>query len=121
MSIKFGVCVHRCTFWLQTKSPCFLDASKFWDFKKIFSHESVITITYNAQICETIELLDPRYQIFIIDSHHLSIKYDPHKISVAEIISKLNQTYQITDLSISHPDIEDMVRTIFQTQKQENV
>ena len=91
------------------------------EFKKIFSRESVITVTCNAQICETIELLDPRYQIFIIDSHHLSIKYDPHKISVAEIISKLNQTYQITDLSISHPDIEDMVRTIFQTQKQENV
>ena len=37
MSINFHVCVHRCTFWLQTKFPCFLDASKFLDFKKNFS------------------------------------------------------------------------------------
>ena len=29
--------MHRCTFWLQTKFPCFLDASKFLDFKKNFS------------------------------------------------------------------------------------
>ena len=87
------------------------------EFKKIFSRESVITVTCNAQICETTVPQNPHYQISVTDSHHLSIKYDPHKISVAEIISQLNQTYVITDFSISHPDIEDMVRTIFQTQK----
>jgi len=52
-------------------------------------------------------------EVYKHDGHKIWVRFEKSKITASELISDLSRKYEIRDLSVQEPDIEDMVREIY--------
>ena len=57
-------------------------------------------------------LYHPIAEVVKKEALHVWFRFDKSRITATELISDLSKTYQIRDISVKEPDIEDMIREI---------
>ncbi len=79
--------------------------------KKEYGGERVLEVEFN----EFYESLDkvPEINVFKEEENKKWIKFSREKYTAASIISKITENYEIKDISIHEPNVEDIVKTIY--------
>lgn len=80
-------------------------------FKNEYGNEYVITAVF---IDERAELNDCRLKVLKEEGPRKYITFNKNDISVGEAISLLTRNYEISDFNVKEPDIEDIVRNIYE-------
>ncbi|MBC7240199.1 MAG: ABC transporter, partial [Chloroflexi bacterium] len=57
---------------------------------------------------------DPDAQVLRRNGHHLTLRFDPARISAAELIARITARYEIRDLYVENPPIEEIVAQIYE-------
>ncbi len=56
---------------------------------------------------------DPDAQVIRRNGHHLTLRFDPERISAADLIARITARYEIRDLYVENPPIEEIVAQIY--------
>lgn len=80
-------------------------------FKNEYGNEYMINAVFNDEIDK---LKDNRLKIVKEEGPRKYIIFDKNDISVGEAVSFLTRNYEIADFSVKEPDIEDIVRSIYE-------
>lgn len=91
--------------------------SKIYDgslehFKTTYSGGYMLVIEFST---ENIELQEPRITIIKDEGMRKTMLIDPRKISIAESISYLTRNFDINDLQLREPDIENAIYRIYKS------
>lgn len=82
-------------------------------FKQEHTKEAVAEFTYaNRTSDEPIEHED--IKIIEDKEHHLVISFPPSKMTIVQVVGLIGENYEINDFTMKAPDIEDMVRGIYE-------
>lgn len=92
-------------------------------FKQEYTKEAIAEFSYSAGNAEKMIQSD---NIRVIDDkeHHLVVSYLPSEMTTAQLVGIIGECYEIIDFTIKAPDIEDMVRGIYEkeeVEKDENI
>lgn len=82
-------------------------------FKQQYTKEAVAEFTYSVKSSN----MNDRFGcIRVIEdkNHHLAVSYLPSEMTTAQLVGLIGNYYEIVDFAIKAPDIEDMVRGIYE-------
>lgn len=82
-------------------------------FKQEYTKESIAEFTYANKYSDK-EMQSGPARIIEDKEHRLVIGYPPSEMTMAQLVGIVSESYEINDFTIKSPDIEDMVRGIFQ-------
>ena len=82
-------------------------------FKNEHAKESIIEIVCAEETKTKLEF--DNFEVANTGEGSLRVKYNPEEVSLAEIIDSLGKECVIKDFKVQYPDIEDMVRKIYET------
>ena len=82
-------------------------------FKNEHAKESIIEIVCAEETNAKLEF--DNFEVANTGEGSLRVKYNPEKVSLAEVIDSLGKECAIKDFKVQYPDIEDMVRKIYET------
>lgn len=82
-------------------------------FKNDHAKESIIEIVCAEETNAKLEF--DNFEVANTGEGSLRVKYNPEKVSLAEVIDSLGKECAIKDFKVQYPDIEDMVRKIYET------
>ena len=81
------------------------------DFKENYGKQYTMMVQFSDN---NIEIKDSRFNILKEDGQFKWLSFLKEDITVAEAVNYLSRNYNIIDLSIKEPDIEDIVRRIYE-------
>lgn len=84
------------------------------EFKNLYGGEIVLKITCKNTKAE---INHPNITVSIIDEHNMNISFCKNKAKLQNIIAYVSSVYEIYNIAVSEPDIEDVVRNIFKHNK----
>lgn len=79
--------------------------------KKLYTHTSILNMQLET---EETQINIPGVTIIRQQGATLSLEYDPHVVTTASLISTISQHSQITDLTVTEPGLEAIIRKIYQ-------
>jgi ABC-2 type transport system ATP-binding protein len=82
------------------------------NFKYEYGNECLVSAVFTD---ENILLTDNRLRIVKEEGPKKDIIFDKKEISAGEAVTYLTRSFNISDLNIKEPDIEDIVRNIYET------
>ena len=85
-------------------------------FKQEYTKEAIAEFSYSARNAKKMIQSD---SIRVIDDkeHHLVVSYLPSEMTTAQLVGIIGECYEIIDFTIKAPDIEDMVRGIYEKEE----
>lgn len=88
-------------------------------FKQEYTKEAIAEFTYSNK---TSDELIQHNDIRVIEDkeHRLVISFLPSNLTTAQVVGIIGENYEINDFTIKAPDIEDMVRGIYEKDESEN-
>lgn len=60
-------------------------------------------------------LYHPQAEVIKHEEHRAWFRFEKDRITAADLIADLSKSYQIRDLSVKEPDIEDMIRELYKS------
>ncbi len=87
-------------------------------FKQEYTKESLAEFTYSVRTTNEQFQLD-NIRVIEDKEHHLVVSYLPSEMTTAQLVGIIGEYYEINDFAIKAPDIEDMVRGIYEREEQE--
>ena len=85
-------------------------------FKKEYSQEALAEFTYSSKNAEY-EITNDNIQVMEDKEHRLTVSYVTAKVTMSQLIDSVGKGYEIIDFTVKAPDIEDMVRKIYEDGK----
>lgn len=82
-------------------------------FKKEYAQEAVAEFTYSSKNIEH-AITNENIRVVEDKDHRLVVSYVTAKIRMNQLIDSVGKAYEIIDFTIKAPDIEDMVRGIYE-------
>ena len=69
-------------------------------------------------IMENYEIDDPDAKVIRRDGHRVYLRFNPNKVSTAELIKRIIERYPIHDLFVENPPIEEIIAKVYLEQDQ---
>lgn len=85
-----------------------------YEFKEKYSQGNILIIEFDDQKPKNI---DPRIKTVKVEGFKIWFQLNLDEISIAEAISSITKKYEINDISIIEPTVEDAVKEIYSTKK----
>lgn len=82
-------------------------------FKQEYTKEAVAEFTYAGK-CPDKKMTDGAVRVILDQEHRLVVGYPPSQMTTAQLVGAVSEYYEINDFTIKAPDIEDMVRGIYE-------
>lgn len=82
-------------------------------FKQEYAKESIAEFTYARKDSDR-EIRSGHIRLVEDKEHRLVVRYLPAEITTAQLVGIIGESYEINDFTIKAPDIEDMVRGIYE-------
>ncbi len=83
---------------------------KVEDFKNLYGGEIVLKITCKDS---SVQIDNPFIRTSIKDEHNVDITFNKSDVKLQNAISLATNTYEVYNISVTEPDIEELVRNIF--------
>jgi ABC-2 type transport system ATP-binding protein len=84
------------------------------DFRKIYNDGFMIQVDFSS---EDVMIRDPRFKVISQEGPRKIMICNRNDISAVDAVSLMTSQYKITDLSIKEPDIEEIVRSLYESRK----
>lgn len=85
-------------------------------FKQEYTKESVAEFTYAEKRSDQ-DISSGSVRVILDREHRLVVGYSPAKMTTAQLVETVSARYEINDFTIKAPDIEDMVRGIYEREE----
>lgn len=85
-------------------------------FKKEYTKEAIAEFSYSIRTSDKLIQLD-KIRVIEDKEHRLVISYLPTEMTTAQLVGMIGDYYEINDFTIKAPDIEDMVRGIYEKEE----
>ena len=82
-------------------------------FRERFGNETMLNITFAAT---DVHIDDPRLRVAVDEGVKKQILFHASEISLPEAISYFTQRFELVDLTVKEPDIEEIVRGVYSQQ-----
>lgn len=103
-----------CSRIIMLDKGCIIYDGSLPDLKIRFSNGYTLIVDFHD---EDIVIDDKRLSIYKQEGNRKWISFRKEDISVSEAISVINNNYRISDLSLKEPEIEEIVRQIYENKK----
>jgi ABC-2 type transport system ATP-binding protein len=84
--------------------------------KKNFTKKNMLVVHFED---EPANLQIPNAQLVRYQGKKVWLEYDPQIVSAASLISDVSQQYPIVDLSVTEPELEAVIREIYEERQNE--
>lgn len=79
--------------------------------RRLLSTERLLTVDY-AEIYPDVDI--PNVQIVSREDARVQYRFSPEDISAADLIGAILKKFRIVDISITEPDIEELIKTVYE-------
>ena len=79
--------------------------------RRLLSTERILSVDY-AESYSDISI--PNAQVIYQEETRVQYRFSPEKISTADLIGAILQRFKIVDISVQEPDIEELIKTVYE-------